>query len=247
MQNKKTYEIIAIGEISLKHVPSKSEYSDSIKEKIQQIWKNEFTNSKKELFNDKVLSFVDISHEGDEILVRGKYVDYKTILADRIDPNLGLDIYQIGVSGLIVFNDMETKYILFSTRDSGITEYPGYLELVPSGNIDKQVLRENGIIDYKSKICQEFTEETGLSSNCIKSLKSFCFVKDLQNRVYDVCCLIEINEKINSIKESFNKVSEYHKPEFVIISELPDFIKKNTDRIVPTSLAILECFIGQTH
>ena len=221
---------VAKGKIEIRHHPIIEKPISHLQDKVEQIWKDECKRRKKNLVNDQVLNFVEIQRTSNKIIIKGSFVEYKLVLAHRLNPNLGLAINQVGVSGLLFLEENEKKYLVFSTRDSKTTEYPNYIELVPSGNLDISVLQNNGTINYKSKILEEFREETGLESSLINNLQSFCLVRDCINRVYDVCCLIEVATSREHVMNCFNKVSEYQKPIFVTISDLPNFTNLIYDR-----------------
>lgn len=65
----------------------------------------------------------------------------------------------------------------------------------------------------------------------------------MNNRIYDVGCVIELNSSRANLIDSFASVKEYETPEFIRIEELTGFINKNREKLVPTSLGILECFM----
>jgi len=235
------YQLVTGGDIVLHHQENSLKYSPQIEEKISQIWESELKKKNPNIFNDKVLSFLKISEKNNQKIIEVTYVDYKSILADRKDSRLSLNVNQIGVSGITILK--EKTQVLFSQRAPTITEYPGYLELVPSGNLDTSVLEDDGTINFKSKIISEFEEETGLSKESINNLKTLCLVKDNINRVYDVCCLLEIDTNEAQLESSFNKVSEYTKPIFVPVIELREFSNNNSDKLVPTSKAIIDYYL----
>lgn len=237
---QENYEILATGEIILQHSSKPNNISHEQEIKIEKVWTNKQQQKENKLFNDKVLNFVRIYKNKHKTFVEGNFIDYKCIIADREDPTLKLELNQIGVSGVIVISENNNNYVVFGIRENNITEYPGYFELVPSGNIDITTI-DDGVIDFKSKLIEEFIEETGLTKENISNLNSLCFVKDCINCVYDVCCLIEIKSQKKDLFESFKKVSEYKKLEIISFSELSAFIRKNYKKIVPTSLAVLEC------
>ena len=136
------------------------------------------------------------------------------------------------------------EYVVFAKRANGTTEYPGFFELVPSGSIDKECADNSGIVDYKSKLLSEFTEETGLPRECVKDISGFAFVLDTNDNVYDVCCKIVIdNTERDLVIQKFSSSKEYQSPIFVGIGELDDFIKLNYNSIVPTSMALVEAYI----
>ncbi len=236
MKQQDIFEIISTDKVTIKTYSAPPlEYNSH---ELELIWKKVYSKKNEKLFNNKTLIFHGFDKTDNELIVKGSFLDYKIAISSRIEPSLELDIKQIGVSGVIIFND-EKEYVLFSTRSTDTTEYPGFIELVPSGHLDESTIQLNGTIDYISKLTEEFYEETGLSVDVIKSVKCLGFVFDKISHVYDVCCIIEINSSIQEIEKSFEGISEYSEPKFISLESLSDFINVNYDRIVPTSLAIL--------
>ena len=153
------FKIIFTDEILLKNTDFFSRITPEIQEKIDKFWQKKIKNSK--LFNSQSLCLVKILQTKlPKQIVEVSFVDYKNIIASREIPSLGIELEQVGVSGIIVIKKNNHEKILFSRRDSTTTEYPSFYELVPSGNLDKSSLQLNGIIDFKKKISEEFTEET---------------------------------------------------------------------------------------
>jgi len=239
--NKKSYKIISAGEIILKRESQKYDFTSEQEKKIEEIWEK-LKEKNKTLFNGKVLTFANFSQENGNTIVKGDFIDFKAIIANRINPSLNLKLVPIGVSGITLLKGK--KSVLFSVRNRNVTEYPCYLELVPSGHLDISTLDSHGIINYKSKILEEFSEETGLHKDAITDVQSLCFVKDCIDQVYDVCCILETNIDIQKLIHSFKNNSEYKEPELVEISNLKSFVTMNYQRIIPTSLAILEGYLG---
>jgi hypothetical protein len=131
--------------------------------------------------------------------------------------------------------------VVFAKRVDNITEYPGLLELVPSGSIDKECADANGVVDYQSKLLSEFIEETGLSKEYVKEISGFGFVLDIGHNVYDICCEILLEAKKELVAQRFLS-REYNAPVFVVMNDLDSFIKANVDSIVPTSMALIEAY-----
>ena len=228
-----------MGDIFLRYTSTLDLSSSPHYEQIENFWS--FESQKKKLENNFVLCFENISKQNKKIIVDGKFVEYKIILADRFLPNLGLGINQIGVSGIVIVNEDDENFVLFSSRTEQTTEYPGFFELVPSGHIEKSNLLNDGTIDYKAKILNEFIEETGCTKELISSIDSLGLVFDIQNHVYDVCCILHTKETRSKITKNFGNVSEYSKPIMIPFKEIETFKHQNYQKIVPTSLAILEC------
>jgi len=238
------FKIIFTDEILLKNTDFFSRITPEIQEKIDKFWQKKIKNSK--LFNSQSLCLVKILQAKlPKQIIEVSFVDYKNIIASREIPSLGIELEQVGVSGIIVIKKNNHEKILFSRRDSTTTEYPSFYELVPSGNLDKSSLQLNGIIDFKKKISEEFTEETKLSSKIIKRVETLGFVKDIINNVYDVCCLIEIESTEKEIFSALKNSEEYFEPCLISKNELHEFVKTNKNNLVPTSKAILECFFNR--
>ncbi|AFS80024.1 hypothetical protein NKOR_00510 [Candidatus Nitrosopumilus koreensis AR1] len=240
------YEIISKGEIVLYHVIDEDDISKETMEQISAYWNDYVKSKNSSAFNDKVLRFVRLDQKNkNKIFVT--FTDYKNIIVDRNFLNSSLGLYQVGVSGLLLVHEQNDTFVLFAKRSNNVTEYPNFYELVPSGNLDKSVLDEDGIIHFDSKILDEFKEETGISDSLISNSQSFCFVRDNINHVYDVCCILEINTDRRLFDDSFKNVSEFYSPCFVNIKNLKKFLTDHVSEIVPTSKAILECFFEKNN
>ena len=131
--------------------------------------------------------------------------------------------------------------MVFAKRADDITEYPGFLELVPSGSIDKECADAKGIVDYRSKLLSEFVEETGLSKEYVKKISGFAFVLDINHNVYDICCEILLKAEKELIIQKFSS-KEYNAPVFVALNDLNSFIRANVNSIIPTSMALIEAY-----
>lgn len=240
-----TYEILAIGNVRLREAPRDLQAEKLFiqhRNTIEKIWQEAL--KEKKLFNGTVLNFCRMSKEENGIEVEGNFVEYKNFLAERKRPGLNLGIKPIGVSGIILLKEEASEYVIFAQRSGGTLEYPMSFELVPSGNIDRACVTVDGTIDYKSKLLSEFSEETRLSRDYVRKLDAFAFVLDTDHKVYDICCKILIETKKELIAAKlFPDMTEYRTPEFIPISKLDDFIKANTDSIVPTSVAIIEAYM----
>ena len=241
--NDHPYQIISSKNINLKIVPFSEKISVSQKKKIEKIWTNEQKNRKKKLFNSKVLSLKSIRSTSKKISISANFVDYKYIITDRHEPSIGLKLKQIGTSGLILIDDKKDEYTLFAKRSKNNTEYPNYFELVPSGNLDDFSKINSGNLDYKSKLLDELEEEMNIKKNQVKKIFEICVIKDKNNSVYDICCIIKLGTNKNRIMRNLRNTVEYTEPKFVKIKDTPRFIMRNYDKIVPTTLGLLEHYL----
>lgn len=240
MTKKNSFEIISNDDIVIQNFPIPDLEFDH--DKLDKIWEEICNQKNNKLFNGKVLAYIDSFKQNNKLIIKAGFIDYKIVTSSRFEPSLGLKIKQIGVSGMTFVHDNNNEYVLFSTRSTETTEYPNFLELVPSGNIDESALKSDGTIDFSTKLIDEFVEETGLEKYTIQEINPFCLVLDKKNQVYDVCCKINIVNSKSNIFKTFEKVSEYGKPELIPLNSLDKFIEQNHSKIIPTSLAILSNF-----
>ena len=239
----KTYEIIKSKKIQVQIKPFKKKISSSQKRRINTVWKNEQKNRKKKLFNSKVLSLKSILQSKKQVSINSNFVDYKYIIADRLDPIIGLNLKQVGISGMILFSHRKINYTLFAKRSKNSTEYPGYYELVPSGNLDNLSKQSKGILEYKSKLLVELEEEAGITASNVKEIFEICIINDKNNNVYDICCLIKLKISKTDLTRNIRKSIEYSNPKIVRIKDVPQFIKKNNKKIIPTTLGLLTYYL----
>ncbi len=242
---KKNYKIIAIGDIQLQAAedPKIEKILAKNHDVIEEIWQKILKEKGKKLFNGTLPNFIRVNKKGYKIKIAAHFIEYKQFIAQRKHPDLKLGIRPIGVSGIIVLKENSKNYIVFARRTNNVTEYPGFLELVPSGSIDKKYADANGVIDFQSKLLAEFVEETGLSKDYVKDISGFALVLDMDHQVYDVCCKILLKAKKDLVAKKFSGSKEYQAPVFVSINDLGKFIREKADIIVPTSMAIIEAYM----
>ncbi len=242
LENKNNHEIIVTGDIHLKEVRNNLQTEkliDKNKDLIKNTWEDALKNKK--MFNGKLLNFCEINKNENQINISGNFIEYKNFFA-QLHKDINLNIKPVGVSGITLIKETDTEYLIFAKRANDVTQYPNFFELVPSGSIDEECIDANGNINYKSKLLSEFIEETGLSKELVKDISSFTLILDKNHGVYDIGCKIILNTKIEIVEEKFKNSKEYNNPAFVAINELDDFVKKHSDSIVPTSIALIEAY-----
>ena len=245
MNNLKTnYEIVAIGNIQMRAIQDSQidKILDQNRDAIEEIWRKAQEEKRGQLFNGTLPNFIRVvNRERERIEIISHFIEYKQFLAQRKEPALKLGIKPIGVSGIIILEDKGNKWVVFAKRADNITEYPGFLELVPSGSIDKECADAKGVVDYRSKLLSEFGEETGLSKEYVKRISGFAFVLDINHNVYEICCEILLETEKELVAQKFSS-KEYNAPVFIATNNLDNFVKSNVDSIVPTSMALIEAY-----
>ncbi len=243
---KLNYRIIATGNVKLRLSDKPTVKIPGKKGRIiDKLWKD-ILQKRGGLFNGQLLEFASVNKNGDNIHLSGNFIEYKQFIADKKQPELKLNIKPVGVSGIIIAKEDGIDYAVFARRTKEVTDYPNFLELVPSGSIDREFLLKNGDIDYRSKILSEFSEETGLPKNYVKQISGFALVLDASKNIYDICCTILVKKDRATITKYFHKSKEYKNFQFVPLKDLYTFIEE-TDSIVPTSIALIKAYTQFTE
>ncbi len=235
------FEIVCNENFSISLSNDPLSINESQQKLISEVWKNELKKNDT-LHNGKVPCLRKIISQSNSKILKIFYVDYSAIIADRLEPQIGLDLKQVGVSGIIEISNNGFKKILFSTRSSNTTEYPDYLELVPSGNLEITD-DENNLIDFQNTLINEFYEETRLSSDVLRNITPLCVVYDKINHVYDVCSKIQVESSFEDLLACVLSSNEYYNPKLIDVKDIENFISINNEKIIPTSKAILEYYM----
>jgi len=111
---------------------------------------------------------------------------------------------------------------------------------VPSGGIDEISMLGDGRVDYIGQLRKELNEETGVNEDEIDSIRPFALIRDVSGGVFDICAVITLKNDPFSGSETGTLSSEYC--DFIAIprDEAPQFLKKNKNKFVPTSLAMFQ-------
>jgi len=222
------FTIARASQINLNVVDHETVLSAAQKDEIENIWKNELT--KRNLFNGDILSYLAHRVAGDVLFIECFTTEYKYFLA-QLKGNLDLGIFPIGVSGIIID---ENNNALLGKR-SNVTEYENFYEFLPAGSIDSSKTLDRSI-NFQEKLIEEFSEETGIFKEEIKSIEPFCLVYDRSDKVYDICSKIYVSGLLNDqIKCRYN--DEYEDIEILNLKK--DFKKILELQCVPTSRIIL--------
>lgn len=241
---EESYRVVAVGDVVIRVVPVNAEFEIKrvgYASRTDAVW--ESLSRTRTLFNGSMFSVSSIKREDNRLEVNAYTLSYKDFLAERHDPSIRLGVRPIGVSGMSIVRDAhDTSYVVFARRKASVTQWPGRLELVPSGGIDARRAAADGIISYETQAVEELTEETGVSADKIVSIKGFALVYDTRERVYDICCQIQLSLRKEELEEIFTGSVEYDKPLCVASQDIQKFIATHREEIVPTSLALLSAW-----
>ena len=206
----KEFKIIFVGDVELELENSNIQINKKNSEIIEKIWNDELTKNP-QLKNNKVLSLVNHKIMKNKCIVKARFIEFKNALADRNHTELDLGISVLGVSGIIILKNSQDT-VIFARRNKNSTEYPDHLELIPSGHLD-QSCKIDGDIAFKEHLLVEFEEETRISKKIVNKISTLGLIKDFINNVYDICCILEINQEdfdINVLKHLSNEYCNHN-------------------------------------
>src|SRR5262249_21158006 len=144
--------------------------SSQRREWVEAIWQGELRKRKALLYDGKLLEFAGI--RGSRLT--GRFVSYKEYVASRKNPAiLGRVIVPLAVSGITWLGD----YVGFGERGARVRNYPGRLELFPSGSIDESCLRANRRIDFHAQLIDELWEETGICKSHVVATNTRALIR----------------------------------------------------------------------
>ncbi|MDK2954764.1 MAG: hypothetical protein PWQ57_260 [Desulfovibrionales bacterium] len=230
--------ILAEGDFTVRAAAA-SELAERIacrRAEIDEIWEMGVAESQGRLFNGRLLHFVSATPRQGVVDIQGFFVDYKAFWANRREPSLALDIQPVGVSGLTITQD---GWIMLARRSASVTQYPGRLELLPSGGIDDAHLANGGAIDHHAALLQELAEEAGVASRLCDFVQDLALIEDEDEPVVDLCSVIALTIDRRTAASAFPRNAEYEEPLFMRPWELADFAASREPAVVPTTMALL--------
>lgn len=206
--------------------------SDTVKGVVEKIWKQESALPNRYLFNGQILSLV--SQEG--AILKGEFVEYKHYLAQMRDPSLQpiLQISPLSVSGITLANK---DFVLVGRRSENVTQNPNFYELVPSGGIDPNSIKDDKI-DIDRQFLLELEEEAGIAASAVISIEPFGLIYEKMSQTYELCAEIRVDkdleEKLLSPKKEYSHLLWLQK------EELENFIKEQKSNFLPMSQMLLK-------
>jgi hypothetical protein len=225
-------EIVSLGEVRVVLAGPPLEAPSPLRHRVDELWESE-RRRRPELVDGTIVSVSDI--DGDRVLTCA--CPYRLFVARERDEELraALGVRALGVSGvLLVGADGSAPAVVLGRRASGVTEYAGAWELVPSGGVDPRLAGANGIVDVAAALLDELEEEAGVPSEAVVETVPLGLVHDLGQDGYDVCFALRIRDAPTGLR------SEYVETALVSAREAGAWLAETGCAVVPTSLVILE-------
>ena len=223
-------ELVWEGAIDVRVGDDALELPERLRRRVDEIWERE-RRQRPDLTDGTILSVRSI----DAGIVHAQPCPYRLFVARERDAELrrALGIRAIGVSGVLVLERTEGTGVVLGRRATGVTEYGGAWELVPSGGLDPRRVDGNGLVDSLGCLLDELEEEVGLSRSAVGETRPLGLVRDIAQDGYDVC--IALIAKAGEPAE----MPEYDQIRVVGSADAEQILSGSAGPVVPTSRVIL--------
>ena len=181
------------------------------------------------LFNGQVFS-IDAISPG---LITGHMTEYRRVIAQTENHALygDLGIRSLAVCGVLRCADG----ILIGRRPPAAVYQPGLWQLCPAGSVDASAVQPDGRIDARGQLLTEIREELGLSPETIGAITPLCIVEHPGSHVCDFGLMANVARDASAVMAAHreNGNGEYDPLRIVPVEDLPPFIIKNIETLVP--------------
>lgn len=216
--------------------------SESDRRAVDDLWHRALGASKGTLHDSPLLIYRDHETANGITTVHGVYLPYRYYYARCHDDGLSYDIKPIGVSGVCILQEGDTRAVVIGRRSASVTQYPNLWECVPSGGVDDTSAWPDGTVDFAAALLHEFEEEACLPASCVRAVTPFAVIFDTLARTYDICCEMPLDIDRGALVDAMGRSREYSEVVVVGERELNPFLARTGDRLIPLSRAILQLF-----
>lgn len=165
--------------LELQSVAAPATWTEAQLETVERIWKEQ-QRTRPDLFDGPLFNYVSHTLEEACLTISCVQSSYRNVVAQLVDPSLRRNDRPLAVSGLVV---NQFQQVLVGRRRA-VSEYDGWLELVPSGGLACE--------SVESQLQQELSEESGIDHSSIVSIDPFCLILDERHGVLDIGCSVQV-------------------------------------------------------
>ena len=176
--------------------------------RVSSIWQKE--SQRRSLHDSNILCYAAHRMAEGNLYVDAFMSKYRYFLARLQDESISVNVTPLSVSGFI----LDTEGRTLAARRGAVTEYPGLLELVPSGGIDMANVI-SGRADFVTQILAELVEETGIPDSAVTLVSPHCLIHDAAHGVVDLGCEIRLGV---ALKDVLPKRGNAEYQDFLVLS-----------------------------
>jgi len=187
------------------------------------------------LFNGRVFSIDTIAPER----ITGHLTEYRRLVAQLEDHAL---FGELGIRSLAACGVLSCSAgVVIGRRPAAAIYQPGMWQLCPAGSVDGGAARPEGTMDYRAQLQTELQEELGISPEVIGAITPLCVVEHAGSHVSDLGMAVCTTLSADAIRAAHRTRGngEYDPLRIVPVTELPDFIERAGDTLVPPAPVFL--------
>lgn len=219
------YEVIPITAAFTVQVVETPALSSADAHAVDAIWEVA-TQQNPSLFPGTILNGLSYTRDG----LVGSWIPYPQAYAAAHTIKLAqrLNVRPVAVSGAV----WAGRHVLLGRRSAHVTEYPGHLELAPSGGLDT--------VDYRKAILKELTEETGIASQEVAEIRPFAMMVPKEAGTIELCLVLTLHSLEPPPLQP--KAKEYEQLFWVPIDRVRDLIANAHDLVVPLTQYLIKAW-----
>lgn len=196
------------------------------------------------LFDGEIFHLLAWHVERGRVRLEGCFVRFRHALASRALPRRALRIHPVGVSGLTILTHRGKKFVVLARRAPHVMTNEGMYECVPAGSIDAASKTASGVISLARTVRTELREELGIRGRAVTRITPFCLVQDLQYRLFDVGCVIEIRMSPDALQRAWQTTArEYTDVRVIPLARAQRWMAAHHAALVPTSAVLLDAYL----
>jgi hypothetical protein len=194
------------------------------------------------LVDNEVLTCRAIDSRGETVTLRCAVTAYRFYYAQH-RAGLALGVLPLAVSGALRVDDPDGPAWLLGRRGAEVTQYPRYLECVPSGGLESSDIGPDGVANHHARLLSELKSETALDSSMIDTIEDVGVVSDRNDPVVNVLCLMTMRASVAEVYDALRSGPEYPSFQLLRLRDVAGFLRAEPN-LVPTSRAALTLLAG---
>ncbi len=187
------------------------------------------------LFNGRVFSADTIT----PTLITGHLTEFRRVVAQFEQPALfaRLCLRPLAVCGVLCCADG----VLFGRRHVDAIYQAGMWQLPPAGSVDGSAVRDDGSVDLHHQLHLELQEELGLPPDSVDQPQPLCVVEHPATHVSDLGMALRTALPGDAVLAAHATAGngEYDPLRVVPLGDLPQFVARCADELVPSARAFL--------
>ena len=212
-------------------------FSSETEARVNELWQAALSTSNSRLFNGLVFSADTVKPD----CISGSFVEYRYLIAQRMDPRLKqvLNINPVSVMGFLSCKDG----VLFGKRPEWVATRPNEWGFLPSSYIKPDVFSHDGCLDYVKSFLVELKNELNIEAQDLNDFSHHSLVveRTLEGDHYALVMKADVALSVFSIKNAHLNASEDEYADVVAVHpyELDTFMADKTGRDISIASSLL--------